>query len=68
MITSLALVLTTLAGIILIIVIKGAPALTLSMLIETPKGAITSVNPGVSPTPSWAPFTSPSGPRSSPSS
>jgi phosphate transport system permease protein len=38
MIISLALVLTTLAGIIFIIVIKGAPALTLSMLIETPKG------------------------------
>jgi phosphate transport system permease protein len=38
MIISLTLVLTTLAGIIFIIVIKGAPALTLSMLIETPKG------------------------------
>jgi len=38
MIVSLALVLTTLAGIIFITVVKGAPALTLSMLIETPKG------------------------------
>jgi phosphate transport system permease protein len=38
MIASLVLVLTTLAGIILIILVKGAPALTLSMLIETPKG------------------------------
>ena len=38
MIASLGLVLTTLAGIISIIVVKGAPALTLSMLIETPKG------------------------------
>jgi phosphate transport system permease protein len=38
MIASLSLVLTTLAGIIAIILIKGAPALTLSMLIETPKG------------------------------
>jgi len=38
MIISLALVLTTLAGIIFITVVKGAPALTLSMLIETPKG------------------------------
>ena len=38
MICSLVLVLTTLAGIIAIILVKGAPALTLSMLIETPKG------------------------------
>lgn len=38
MIASLTLVLTALAGMILIILIKGAPALTLSMLIETPKG------------------------------
>jgi phosphate transport system permease protein len=38
MIISLAVVLTTLAGIIFIILVKGAPALTLSMLIETPKG------------------------------
>ncbi len=38
MIVSLSLVLTTLAGIIAIILVKGAPALTLSMLIETPKG------------------------------
>jgi len=38
MIASLTLVLTALAGMILIILIKGARALTLSMLIETPKG------------------------------
>ena len=38
MIMSLALVLVMLAGIIVITVYKGAPALTLSMLIETPKG------------------------------
>ena len=38
MIASLGMVLTTLAGIIFIILVKGAPALTLSMLIETPKG------------------------------
>jgi phosphate transport system permease protein len=38
MITSLGLVLATLGGIIFIILWKGAPALTLSMLIETPKG------------------------------
>jgi phosphate transport system permease protein len=38
MIGSLALVLIMLAGIIVITVYKGAPALTLSMLIETPKG------------------------------
>lgn len=38
MILSLGLVLAALAGIILVIVIKGASALSLSMLIETPKG------------------------------
>jgi len=38
MIGSLGLVLVMLAGIIVITVYKGAPALTLSMLIETPKG------------------------------
>jgi phosphate transport system permease protein len=38
MITSLALVLTALAGIVFIIIVKGAPALTFSMLVETPKG------------------------------
>jgi phosphate transport system permease protein len=38
MIVSLALVMTALAGIIFVIVLKGASALSLSMLIETPKG------------------------------
>lgn len=38
MVGSLSLVLVMLAGIIAITVFKGAPALTLSMLIETPKG------------------------------
>jgi len=38
MLISLVLVLVMLAGIIVITVYKGAPALTLSMLIETPKG------------------------------
>jgi phosphate transport system permease protein len=38
MLGSLMLVLVILAGIIIITVYKGAPALTLSMLIETPKG------------------------------
>ena len=38
MIISLGLVLTALAGIIFVIVMKGASALSLSMLIETPKG------------------------------
>jgi len=38
MLLSLVLVLIMLAGIIVITVYKGAPALTLSMLIETPKG------------------------------
>ncbi|HAR97251.1 MAG TPA: phosphate ABC transporter permease [Deltaproteobacteria bacterium] len=38
MIASLTLVLVVLAGIIFITIYKGAPALTLSMLTETPKG------------------------------
>ncbi len=38
MIASLTLVLTALAGMILIMLIKGAPALTLSMIMETPRG------------------------------
>jgi len=38
MIISLGLVLTALAGIIFIVVIKGASALSLSMVLETPKG------------------------------
>ncbi len=38
MLASLILILTVLAGIILVILLKGAPSLTLSMLIETPKG------------------------------
>jgi phosphate transport system permease protein len=38
MIISLGLVLTALAGIICIVVIKGASALSLSMILETPKG------------------------------
>ena len=38
MIVSLGLVLTALAGIIFVIALKGASALSLSMLIETPKG------------------------------
>jgi len=38
MIISLGLVLAALAGIIFVIVMKGASALSLSMLIETPKG------------------------------
>ncbi|MDR2017471.1 MAG: phosphate ABC transporter permease PstA [Syntrophobacterales bacterium] len=38
MILSLILLLTTLTGIISIVVVKGMPALTLSMLVETPKG------------------------------
>jgi phosphate transport system permease protein len=38
MIASLALVLSVLAGIILVILLRGASSLTLSMLIQTPKG------------------------------
>lgn len=38
MIISLALVLTALAGIIFVVVMKGASALSLSMIMETPKG------------------------------
>ncbi|HPB39079.1 MAG TPA: hypothetical protein PK125_13085, partial [Syntrophorhabdus sp.] len=38
MLASLVLVLIMLAGIIVITVYKGAPALTLSMLVETPQG------------------------------
>jgi phosphate transport system permease protein len=38
MIASLALVLCTLAAIILVITFRGAPALTLSMLTQTPRG------------------------------
>src|SRR5512136_2009558 len=38
MIISLGLVLTALAGIILIVLLKGAPSLNLSMILETPKG------------------------------
>ncbi len=38
MIISLGLVLTALAGIICIVVVKGASALSLSMILETPKG------------------------------
>jgi len=38
MIFSLVLVMMALAGIIFVIVLKGASALSLSMLIETPKG------------------------------
>ncbi len=38
MIASLASVLLTLAAIIIVVVIRGAPALSISMLIETPKG------------------------------
>jgi phosphate transport system permease protein len=38
MIASLALVLSGLAGIILVILLRGASSLTLSMLIQTPKG------------------------------
>ena len=38
MIASLALVLATLAGIFLVILLRGASSLSLSMLIETPKG------------------------------
>ena len=38
MIVSLALVLASLAGILLVIVIRGAPSLSLSMLTQTPKG------------------------------
>lgn len=38
MIISLGLILTALAGIIFVIVMKGASALSLSMLIDTPKG------------------------------
>lgn len=38
MIISLGLVLTALAGIIFVVVMKGASALSLSMIIETPKG------------------------------
>ena len=38
MIASLALILSVLAGIILVIVLRGASSLSLSMLIQTPKG------------------------------
>jgi len=38
MIASLALVLSVLAGMILVILLRGASSLTLSMLIQTPKG------------------------------
>jgi len=38
MLASLGLVLAVLAGIVIVVVLRGAPALTLSMLIQTPKG------------------------------
>ncbi len=38
MVVSLALVLASLAGIVIVIVVRGAPALSISMLTQTPKG------------------------------
>jgi len=56
MIASLALVLATLAGIFLVILLRGASSLSLSMLIETPKGGYYLGEGGVSLMPSWVLF------------
>ena len=53
MIASLALVLGVLAGMILVIVLRGASSLSLSMLIQTPKGGYYLGKEEGSPMRSW---------------